>query len=96
MARSVRYSYFLILISKSVFEIYFLDQRFDRGPDVFGEGLDAFMSPTQRCTGFLSSVPMIEVRLYVSVYYINFLLTNILVYRRCASNKSLSFDAVKW
>ena len=54
------------IIRKTVFLIWFSANRFDKRPDEFGAGLDSFLNPTMRCNGFLSSVPSIEVRAYVS------------------------------
>ena len=43
-----------------------LENQFQRSPDKFGVGIDSFLEPTRRCNGFLSALPSIEVRVYVS------------------------------
>lgn len=58
----------LILFIKSVFMNYYLELRFERGPCMLGEGLDSYLKPTARCGGFLSVTPLIEVRVYVSIF----------------------------
>ena len=44
-----------------------LENQFQRTPDVFGLGLDSFLKPSRSCNSFLSPVPCIEVRVYVSM-----------------------------
>ena len=42
--------------------------KFPRGPDEFGSGLDAFLNPVRLCEGFVAPEPKMEVRLYVSIW----------------------------
>ena len=64
------------LFKKSVFLkqlLICLANRFDKRPDEFGAGLDSFLNPSMRCNSFLSTVPSIEVRAYVSIIYFELL-----------------------
>ena len=48
--------------------LYILGNKFPRGPDEFGSGLDSFLNPVRICEGFIAPEPLIEVRLYVSIW----------------------------
>ena len=52
---------------KICFYDIFSELRFEHGPCMLGESLDSYLKPTARCEGFLSTAPLIEVRVYVSI-----------------------------